>query len=400
MVMTRDRIAAASERLSARVEQDFIASGRLPHAQILIARDGEVLHRSVHGAARADGTPLSDDALFRIASMTKPVTATAFMMLVEEGRVRLDDPVSAVIPEFEGLVRFQSEGDSGFRTAPCAPMRMIDLLRHTSGLTYGFLNRTPVDAAYRAAAILAPGSDRDADGFIEALRGLPLEFEPGGRWNYSVSTDVLGVVVERIEGRPLGDVFADRIFEPLGMVDTGFHCPDDKSARLTDAWFHHPTAGRVLAEPADTSRWRQTPAFASGGGGLLSTVDDYHRFCTMLVNGGSVGKTSILSTDSIAAMTRNQLPDGRDLASMSPFAFPETGAAGTGFGLGFAVTLNPEATGLPGSVGDFYWSGIYSTAFFVDPIERLHAIFMTQLLPTGAQPVRQLLRQAAYDFIR
>ena len=392
-------VAAASGEIGVDIAARYVATGKLPHAQLLIARDGVILHRSTHGSGRSDGGPLAQNALFRIASMTKPVTAVAFMTLVEEGRVSLDDPLASVVPELGSLGVALPDGGREFETAPAGAIRMIDLLRHTAGLTYGFLNRTPVDAAYRAAGILAPGSTHDADGFVAALAALPLEFEPGRFWNYSVATDVLGVVVARLAGRSLGEVFAERIFGPLGMVDTGFTCPPEKTHRLTDAWLQHP-GGRMIFDHAETSRWLTPPSFESGGGGLLSTIDDYHRFCTMLVRGGSVGDVRILSPGTLDLMTRNQLPGGQDLAAMGRFPFPETGAAGTGFGLGFAVTLDPQATGLPGSPGDFYWSGIYSTAFFVDPVERLHGIFMTQLMPTGTEPVRRELREAAYRLLR
>jgi CubicO group peptidase (beta-lactamase class C family) len=381
------------------LNERFIETERLPHAQILIARDGNILHRSTHGIGRADGTALDDQALFRIASMTKPVTTVAFMKLVEQGVVSLDTDVASVIPEFSALGPVVGDEGGEVRGRPVWSMRMIDLLRHTSGLTYGFMHRTPVDAAYRAASVLGVGSQHDADGFINALRAIPLEFEPGSRWNYSVSTDVLGVVVSRLARRPLGEIFSEWIFDPLGMSDTGFSVPADKLSRFTDAWMQHPSAGRVIADKAESSRWLTPPRFESGGGGLISTIDDYHRFCSMLSKGGRFGNARILSEASISQMTSNQLPNGGDLATMGRFAFPETGAEGTGFGLGFAVTLDPAATGMPGSVGDFYWSGIYSTAFFIDPVERLHGIIMTQLMPTGTEPLRRQLREAAYSLI-
>jgi CubicO group peptidase (beta-lactamase class C family) len=373
-----------------------VERGLLPNVQLLVAREGEVVHRSSTGTARADGTPLSEDAIFRIASMTKPLTAIAFMALVEEGRVALDDPVASVIPAFGGLNVFESGGgEVPWVTRPAPPMRMIDLLRHTSGLTYGFLNRSNVDAAYRAARLLSPGGERDDDAFVAALSEMPLEFAPGTAWNYSVSTDVLGIVVARLEGASLDEVLRRRILAPLGMSNTFFHCPPEQVDRLTDAWLMTPGGAKVIDRGADGRATRE-PLFKSGGGGLLSTIADYHRFCAMMLAGGTLDGARVIGRKTIELMTRNHLPGGADLAAVARAPIADSGSGGTGFGLGVAVTIDPARTMVPGSAGEYFWSGIYSTQFFIDPVERIHAILMTQQMPVPSIPLRRDFRTLVY----
>ena len=287
-------------------------------------------------------------------------------------------------------------------TKPTAePMRMVDLLRHTSGLTYGFQNRTNVDAAYRAGKLENWHGNLDLDGFVAALGKLPLEFSPGTSWNYSVSTDVLGAVVQRVAGKPLPEVFRERIFAPLGMDDTGFHVPADKIDRLTDCYLYAPKKGlpgdRTIYDRGEKSLWAKAPKLVSGGGGLVSTALDYHRFCRMCENGGELDGARILGRKTLELMTMNHLPGDADLASMSTSMFSETTNQGTGFGLGFAVTMNPARSMVPGSAGEYYWGGIYSTAFFIDPVERLHMVFMTQLMPSNTYPIRRELKTLIYS---
>ena len=387
------RLAATAEF----VDRTYVASGKLPHAQLLIARDGEVVHFSNHGEARA-GQPLADDTLFRIASMTKPITSIAFMTLVEQARVALDTPVHHVLPELKDIGVFAGGGGQvPFATRPTAePMRMVDLLRHTSGLTYGFQNRSNVDAAYRASEMEKWFGGHDLEGFVRALAEIPLEFSPGEQWNYSVSTDVLGAVIQRLADKPLAEVLDDRVCRPLGMADTFFHVPADKLDRLADAYSMTPN-GRKLSDPGATSLWGGPPTLVSGGGGLVSTSADYHRFCRMCLNGGELDGARIVGRKTLELMTRNHLPGGADLSVMSKSMFSETTNAGTGFGLGFAVTIDPVRSMLPGSVGEYYWGGIYSTAFFIDPVERLHMVFMTQLSPSSTYPIRRELKTLIYS---
>jgi len=385
-------------RIDSFLQTRYLDTGLLPHTQLLVARDGEVAHFSSQGLAREGGAALADDALFRIASMTKPVTSLAFMMLVEEGLVAVDTPVHHVLPELKNMGVYQSGGAGvPFATRPVAePMRMVDLLRHTAGFTYGFQNRTNVDAAYREGRIESWHGDLDLDGFVAALGRLPLEFQPGTSWNYSVATDVLGAVVQRVSGMPLDRFFATRIFASLGMHDTFFHVPADKVDRLTDCWTMKPGEGRVLYDRGGSGAWSRAPRLVSGGGGLVSSTLDYHRFCTMLLNGGTLDGVRIVGRKTLDLMTRNHLPGGADLSSISRSLFSEATNAGTGFGLGFAMTIDVARSMLPGSVGEYHWGGMFSTAFFIDPVERIHMVFMTQLSPSSLYPIRRELKTLIY----
>lgn len=379
----------------------YLDSGRLANAQLLISRDGEIVHFSSQGRAREGAPgPIDEGSIFRIASMTKPVTSVGFMTLVEEGKVAVDTPLHDVLPEFKGIgVHAGGGGDAPFMTRPTSePMRMLDLLRHTSGLTYGFQNRTNVDAAYRARKLEEWHGDYDLDGFVAEIGRLPLEFSPGEAWNYSVSTDVLGAVIQRVSGMTLDRFLAERIFEPLGMNDTGFVVPADKADRLTDCYSWTPgTRERVLYDRGAESLWLRTPRLLSGGAGLASTALDYHLFCLMCANGGALDGVRVLGRKTLDLMTLNHLPGRADLASQSRSLFSETQNAGVGFGLGFATTIDVARVMIPGSVGDFYWGGMFSTYFFIDPVERLHMIFMTQSGPSWTYPIRRELKTMVYS---
>ncbi len=388
------RLAAIDTLLQTR----YVDSGKLPNAQLLIARDGEIVHFSNAGAAREGGKSVDEGSLFRIASMTKPITSVAFMMLVEQGLVAVDTPVHHVLPEFKDIGVYDGGGGGvPFVAKPTAePMRMVDLLRHTSGLTYSFQNRSNVDAAYREGKIEGWHGGYDLDGFIGALAKIPLEFSPGTAWNYSVATDVLGAVVQRVSGLPLDQFFNERIFAPLKMDDTFFQVPADKLDRLTDCYTLAPGKGRVMYDRGGESAWSRQPKLVSGGGGLVSTALDYHRFNTMLLNGGELDGARILGRKTLDLMTQNHLPGKSDLAAMSKSLFSEASNAGTGFGLGFAITDDVAKTMVPGSKGEFYWGGMFSTAFFVDPVERLSMVFMTQLSPSSFYPIRRELKTMIY----
>jgi CubicO group peptidase (beta-lactamase class C family) len=280
--------------------------------------------------------------------------------------------------------------------ATTEPMRMLDLLRHTAGLTYGFQNRSNIDAAHRESKLESWHGNHDLDGFVAALGKLPLEFSPGTAWNYSVATDVLGAVVQRVSGMPLDQFFATRILAPLGMHDTFFAVPEDKTNRLTDCYTLVEGKGRVIYDRGEASAWSRQPKLLSGGGGLVSTALDYHRFCRMCENGGSLDGARVVGRKTLELMTMNHLPGGKDLSSLSRSLFSETQNAGTGFGLGFAVTQDVARTMMPGSKGEYYWGGMFSTAFFIDPVERLHMVFMTQLSPSGLYPIRRELKTMIY----
>lgn len=388
-------------RIAPFLEATYLEPGKLACADIQVSRDGRPVYRATLGKAREDGTPLGEDAIFRIASMTKPVTSIAFMQLVEEGRVALDDPVARVIPELAGLGVYDGGGGAvPFAPAkPCPPLRMVDLMTHMAGFTYGFQNRSSVDAAYRETL---PDGGRDMPGFdwyVAELAKIPLEFAPGTAWNYSVATDVLGIVVSRLAGKGLGEVLNERIFAPLGMTDTGFHLPESQRDRLTDAWAFRPGKAPRLIERGAQSTLTEPAAFEGGGGGLVSTLADYDRFCRMLLGRGVLDGARIVSPKTIDLMTRNHLPGGADLTQMSRSLFSEATNAGAGFGLGFGITLDPARTLIPGSAGEFYWGGIYSTFFFVDPVERLHAVFMTQLTPSSSYPIRRQIKTLIYSAI-
>ncbi|OWK32567.1 serine hydrolase domain-containing protein [Sphingomonas mucosissima] len=381
------------------LKERYLDSGHFPHTQLLVSRDGEIVHFSSQGAAREGGSAaINEGSMFRIASMTKPITSVAFMMLVEECKVALDTPVHHVLPEFKKLGVYAGGGAGvPFLTRPTEePMRMVDLLRHTSGLTYGFQNRSNIDAAHRELKLENWHGNYDLDGFVAELGKLPLEFSPGTSWNYSVSTDVLGAVVQRVSGMSLPDFFEQRIFKPLGMNDTGFTVPAEKLDRLVDCYTLIPGKGRVMFDRAAESMWSKPFTLVSGGGGLVSTALDYQRFCQMCLNGGTLDGARILGRKTIDLMTQNHLPGGADLSAMSKSLFSETQNAGTGFGLGFAVTIDTARSMMPGSVGEYYWGGMFSTAFFIDPVERLTMVFMTQLSPSMIYPIRRELKTMIY----
>ena len=391
--MCSKRLARLDRFLQAR----YIAPGLLPCAQLQVARQGQLVHQSVLGLASLEtGAAMTEDSIVRIYSMTKPITSVAFMMLVEEGLVALDDPVHRFIPAWRDLGVYVAGGaglpgsPTGWQTRPTvAPMRMIDLLRHTSGLTYGFQTRTNVDAAYRKGRV-EPFEQADGlEGFVAALAKLPLEFSPGSAWNYSVSTDVLGYLVGKISGMPFDQFLQTRILGPLGMTDTAFHVGDDKAARFAQTYINSaegklvPLGGRSFREPTDAP---------SGGGGLVSTAADYMRFCEALRCGGALGDVRLLGPKTVALMRTNHLPGGADLSDMSVSLFSEATFKGVGFGLGFAMTTDVAKTQLAGSVGEYWWGGAASTAFWIDPVEDLSVVFLTQFMPSSQYPIRRELR--------
>lgn len=382
-----DRLA----RIPAFIQSNYLDNGKLPFASVLVGRGDDIALQWSSGVA--------DDAIFRIASMTKPITSVAFMQLVEQGKVALTDPVAKYIPEFAKLGVFMGGGGNvPFMTrAPSTQMRVVDLLRHTAGFTYSFQEQGNVDAAYRKTDVES-WSKNTAQSFIDTLAQIPLEFDPGTQWNYSVATDIVGILVERISGLSLPEYFQTHIFAPLGMTDTFFHVPADKAARIPEGFGFDPeTKMKLLDKAGAESMWAKGWSFNSGGGGLASSVADYHRFCRMLLNGGALDGAQILSPKTIELMTANHIPGGQDLTQMSKSLFSEADMAGIGFGLGFATTIDNTATLAPCSNGDFYWGGMYSTAFFVDPVEDIIMIFMTQLLPSTTYPVRREIKTMIYS---
>ena len=390
--------AVRLDRIGPFLQQNYLDNGRLPNAQILVAREGKPVYHFAGGALDKEGAALPDDALFRIASMTKPVTSIAFMQLVEQCKVALDDPIGRVLPELASMGVYAGGGGAApfMPPTPARPIRFVDLLTHMSGLTYGLQNRSNVDAAYRDAKIDLPRA-LSTDDYLAALARIPLQHAPGERWNYSVATDVLGIAVERLSGQRLGDYFREHIFGPLGMDDTGFDLDDEDRGRLADSYAYIPGASRMHIEAGSDSPHFTPASFHSGGGGLLSTAADYHRFCAMLLGGGMLGAARIVAPKTLDLMTANHLPGNADLAQMSDALLSEASNAGTGFGLGFAVGVDPARTLMPASRGEFYWGGAYSTAFFVDPVERITMVFMTQLYPSTVYPIRRQLKTLIYS---
>lgn len=377
-------------RIPAFLQANYLNNGKLPFASVLVGRGDDIALQWSSGVA--------EDAIFRIASMTKPITSVAFMLLVEQGKVALTDPVAKYIPEFAKLGVFVGGGGNvPFITrAPTTQMRVVDLLRHTAGFTYSFQEQGNVDAAYRKTDVES-WTKNTSQSVIDTLAQIPLEFDPGTQWNYSVATDILGILVERISGLSLPEYFQTHIFAPLGMNDTFFQVPADKAARIPEGFSFDPEAKMKLIDKAGAdSMWAKGWSFNSGGGGLASSVADYHRFCRMLLNGGALNGAQILSPKTIELMTANHIPGGQDLTQMSKSLFSEAEMAGIGFGLGFATTIDSAATLTPCSNGDFYWGGMYSTAFFVDPVEDIIMIFMTQLLPSTTYPVRREIKTMIY----
>jgi CubicO group peptidase (beta-lactamase class C family) len=401
---------ARLRRIEDHLKRSYIDNGRFPCTRTLVCRRGKVVHSALQGLADVErNIPVKDDTIFRIYSMTKPITSVAFMMLVEEGGVALDEPVAKHIPEWRDLAVYVSgmpmlglppDSWPKFITRPAArPMQIVDLLRHTSGLTYGFQNRTNVDAAYRSMKLGEIGFAGTLRSMIEGLATVPLEFSPGEAWNYSVSTDVLGYLIQKISGKPFEQFLKERIFDPLGMVDTAFYVPADKAHRLAACYSADGRGGKVLQDDPRTSPFLKSPSFVSGGGGLLSTAADYLQFCGMLLGRGALGNTRLLSPKTLALMTTNHLPRGKTLPELSLSLFSEATYDGVGFGLGFAVTIDPARTLLPGSPGEFWWGGAAATSFWIDPAEDLAVIFMTQCLPSTAYPVRRELRTLVYSAI-
>ena len=403
---------AALDRLEDHLKRRYLDAGRFPGTQLLVYRRGKIVHSTVQGFADLERkVPVKDDTIFRIYSMTKAITSVAFMMLVEEGRVAIDEPVYRYIPEWKNLGVFQAGTAPAFLTKPPSrPMLIVDLLRHTSGLTYGFQQRSNVDAAYREKKIGEVVKAGTLDTMIADLAKIPLEFSPGEAWNYSVATDVIGYLVGLISGQPFEQFLKERIFNPLDMNDTDFFVPANKAHRFAACYSADPQGGMTfhaterkgsltLQDDPATSSFLSPPSLISGGGGLCSTASDYLTFCRALLNGGELGDVRLLGPKTLKLMTSNHLPGGLDLPGMSRSLFSEATYNGIGFGLGFAVTMDPAQTLIAGSPGEYNWGGAATTSFFIDPAEELITIFMTQVLPSSAYPLRRELRTMVYAAI-
>jgi CubicO group peptidase (beta-lactamase class C family) len=379
------------------LKEQYVEPGKYVGTLTLVARKGEIAYLDALGFMdRENKKAMQEDAIFSIYSMSKPITSIALMQLYEKSLFRLDDPIHWHIPSWRNLRVYESGLYPNFLTSrPKRHMTIRDLLSHMSGLTYDFMFRTNVDAAYRKTKLQATG---DLQAMIDTLAQLPLEFSPGDQWNYSVSTDVCGYLVEHFSGMKLDKYFQKNIFDPLGMEDTGFSCAKEKVDRLASLYEQHPKKGPVLVDPggAKTARVKKRKML-SGGGGLLSTMSDYYRFCSMLLNQGELDGTRIIGRKTLAMMASNHLPDNKDLTEMSQSAFSETTYQGVGFGLGFSVILDPVKTQSLTDVGEYGWGGAASTVFWVNPKEEMVVIFLTQLLPSSTYQVRRELRSLVYS---
>jgi len=363
-------------------DKAYLQTSKLPCMATMVSRNGQIVHEAYRGNTHLEGgSPISADTIFRIYSMTKPITSVAAMMLHDEGVIRLDHEISRYIPEFKDVGVWDGGDLKDYKTRkPDREMTVRDAFTHTTGLTYGFLFQHEV----------------------ANLAGLPLVFSPGDQWNYGHSTDVLGRVVEVASGMTLDVFFRERIFKPLGMVDTDFFVPEDKLSRLMACYAKNPITGEVtLSDGAATESkaYKTQPSMLNAGGGLVSTLRDYHRFCLMLLQGGSLEGQRLLSPKTVEFMRMNHLPGGQTIKQMGDKTFSEARMEGNGFGLGGSTVVDVAETLTPGSIGTFSWGGLANTFFWIDPVEELIAIQATQMIPTGCYPIRPQFQQLVYAAI-
>jgi CubicO group peptidase (beta-lactamase class C family) len=387
----------------------YVDSGLFPGVLTQIYRRGKHVHTGMSGQMDiARDKKMREDAIFRIYSMSKPITAVALMMLVEEGLLGLEDDVHTHIPSWKNLRVYASGMPSlvantagqFITVAPKRRMKVIDLVTHTSGLTYGFLMRTSVDAAYRHMKVCDFQTPGGLDAFIEQLAHLPLDFSPGEYWNYSVSIDVMGYLVQKLSGQTFGEFLRTRLFEPLGMKDTAFSVPQAKLERFASCYMPGKDGKLTIQDDAGKSTYAEPPKLESGGGGLVSTAHDYMRFCRMMVAGGALDGVQILSPKTVAMFGLNLLPGNKLLTDMvaGEGLFTEAGYNGIGFSIGCGVTMDVAKTRIPGTPGEFFWGGAASTAFWIDPKEDLAVVFMTQVMGTDARlTIRRDLRTLVYS---
>jgi CubicO group peptidase (beta-lactamase class C family) len=374
----------------------WVDDGRLAGLSVLVSRRGRLAYERHAGFADvARGLRMGPDSILRIYSMTKPLTSTALLMLYEDGLFQLDDPISGVLPYFKHMHVYAGEGRE-----PVPAEREItyrDLLTHTSGLTYGFMNATPVDAMYRDQGVDFQTSDRSLAEVVEHAASLPLLAQPGTAWNYSIATDVLGHLVAMLSGQSFEQFLQDRVIAPLGMTDTAFYVPADKLSRFAANYARGADGKAVLLDDPASSIFAKPRPIASGGGGLVGTGRDYLRFCRMMLNRGALDGERLLGRKTIELMTANHL--GGDMASMGQARFSESNYSGIGFGLGFSVMLDPARAQILGSPGEYAWGGAASTGFWIDPVEDMAVILMTQLTPSSTYPIRRELRVLTYQAI-
>lgn len=386
------RVAALADR--------YVADGKLAGAQVQVSHQGKPALRHTVGLADI-GTqrPLTDDAIYRIYSMTKPITSIALMQLYEQGLMLLEDPVASYLPEFADPQVWVGGSLTAPQTRPAQTVMTVkDVLNHTSGLTYGFFFQNNVDGMYREDGLGDFGlPDRNLEDTIKTLATKPLVFDPGTAWNYSMSTDVCGRLVEVISGQSLDEYVAEHVTGPLGMVDTDFHVPQDKADRFTSLYVTTPGSPLTQMESFKDSAYLRPPTMLSGGGGMVGTLDDYQRFADALLNGGELDGNRIIGRKTLEYMTLNHLPEGKTLNQLGQSTFSEAVMQGMGFGLGFSSLVDPADNGAVSSFGEFAWGGAASTAFWVDPLEEITCVFMTQFLPSSHYPIRRELKATVYQ---
>ncbi|MGB8861267.1 MAG: serine hydrolase domain-containing protein, partial [Ilumatobacteraceae bacterium] len=397
--------AARLDRIATHLEQRYLEPGKIAGCEVAVGRRGHLAyHRSFGQRDRERNVPLGDDTIFRIYSMTKPITSIALMQLFERGMFQLDDPVARFFPSWRSHQVWLSGAGNEMVTEPAhRPVSFRDLLSHTGGLTYGGVlpgmgDQHPVDANYRALQIRSAGVATAMDEFMEKLAQVPLRFQPGTAYMYSLSTDACGALVEHLSGVPFAQYVQEHLLDPLGMVDTSFQVAPEKLHRFAANYSRNPDKTTTLLDDPTTSTYTRPPAFVSGGAGLTGTVADYIRFCEMLRRRGELDGQRIIGPRTLDLMTLNHLPGGKDLAALDVDLLTPYGNVGVGFGLGFASTIDQVATGAL-TRGDFYWGGAASTVFWVDPIEDLWVVFMTQLMPSASFDFRGQLRSLVYSAI-
>ena len=420
-ITTPEQVGISTDRLQrvSRWLDRQIASERLAGASVLLSRRGKVAFFEASGKSdREADKAFDEDTIVRIYSMTKPITTVAAMMLYEEGLFQLDDPVSQFIPEF-AKTRVWLGGDSAITEtqAVAEPMTIRHLMTHTAGLTYGFMHSNVIDAELRKEGLEFPSRIESLEEWVKKLAAIPLICQPGSQWNYSVATDVLGRLVEIWSETSLEDFFQCRIFTPLQMHDTGFYVKAENQNRFSALYnplsgvgmgnvakaskegsgSETPQLGLKLSESSEKSVYLTKTELFSGGGGLTSSISDYARFCQMLLNGGELDGQRLLAPKTVQFMRKNQLPEDRDMAAMGQPVWSETNYEGIGFGLGFAVVIDPVKAHTITSVGEHHWGGAASTFFWLDPEEDLFVVFFTQLMPSSTYPVRRELRTAIYQ---
>lgn len=397
--------AGRLERITDHIERNYIGPQKIAGAQIAVSRHGHQAYLKSFGSMDLERSkPMMDDAIFRIYSMTKPITSIALMTLYEKGYFQLNDPVSRYVPSWKThRVWVSGEGDDMVTEAPRRAVTFKDVLSHTGGFTYGgglpgVGDQHPVDKIYRGLKVRSAGSNDTMMEFLDKLGQVPLLYHPGERWMYSLATDICGALVEVISGKPFAQYLQDEIFGPLGMKDTSFFVAPDKIDRFCANYQRGPDKKLKVIDDPVTSAFAKEPGFKSGGGGLTGTTADYMRFCEMLRRGGELDGARVIGPRTLEMMHMNHLAGGKDLTQMAIGGFSETANEGVGFGLGFASTMSQTQTASLGT-GDYYWGGAASTIFWVDPKEDLSVVFMTQLMPSGTFNFRGQLKSLIYSAI-